>query len=51
MHLTPEMERALAGEQGEGRRKALELLVAVGEIYGAKRLIPITSAHLSGVSY
>jgi len=51
MQLTRDEERMLAGEEGEGRRKALELLVAVGEIYGAEKLIPITSAHLSGVSY
>jgi predicted aconitase len=51
MHLTRDEERTLAGEEGEGRRKALELLAAIGEIYDAKRLIPITSAHLSGVSY
>jgi len=41
----------LAGEHGLGKRKAMELLVALGAIYGADRLIPITSAHLSGVSY
>ena len=29
----------------------MELLVAVGKIYGAERLVPITSAHLSGVSF
>lgn len=29
----------------------MELLVALGDIYGAERLIPIASAHLSGVSY
>ena len=41
----------LAGKQGNGKKKAMELLVALGEIYGADRLVPITSAHLSGVSY
>ncbi|HVO77692.1 MAG TPA: aconitase X catalytic domain-containing protein [Methanomassiliicoccales archaeon] len=51
MQLTRDEESILAGDEGEGRRKALELLVAVGEIYGAERLIPISSAHLSGVSY
>lgn len=51
MHLSREEERILDGEEGEGKRKALELLVAVGDIYDAKRLILITSAHLSGVSY
>jgi predicted aconitase len=51
MFLTKEEESALAGEQGHGRRRAMELLVAVGKIYGAERLVPISSAHLSGVSY
>ena len=51
MFLTKEEESILAGEQGHGRRRAMELLVAVGKIYGAEKLVPITSAHLSGVSY
>jgi len=51
MQLTRDEEAILAGEKGEGCRKAMELLVALGDIYGAKRLIPIASAHLSGVSY
>lgn len=51
MHLTKDEEAILAGEKGEGRRKAMELLVALGDIYGAKRLVPISAAHLSGVSY
>ncbi len=51
MQLTLEEEAMLAGEHGLGKRKAMELLVALGAIYGADRLIPITSAHLSGVSY
>jgi predicted aconitase len=51
MFLTREEESILAGEQGYGRRRAMELLVAVGKIYGAEKLVPITSAHLSGVSY
>lgn len=29
----------------------MEILVALGEIYGAKRLIPITSAQVSGASF
>lgn len=51
MQLTPEEQEMLAGRQGNAKRKAMELLVALGTIYGADRLIPITSAHLSGVSY
>jgi predicted aconitase len=51
MFLTREEEAMLAGEKGEGTRTAMELLVALGDIYEAKRLVPIASAHLSGVSY
>ncbi len=41
----------LDGEEGEGVRKAMELVVALGRIYGAQDLVPISSAHISGVSY
>ena len=51
MELTKAEERILKGEEGEGRRKAMELVTALGKIYGAEGLIDITSAHLSGVSY
>jgi len=51
MHLTREEERVLGGEEGEARRKAMEIVVALGEIYGAKRLIPIASAQVSGASF
>jgi predicted aconitase len=51
MHLTSQEERILAGEEGHGRQKALELLVALGDIYGARRLIPIASAQVSGASF
>ena len=51
MYLTRDEERTLAGEDGESSRKAMELVVALGKIYGAEDLIDITSAHLSGASY
>lgn len=51
MHLTRQEERTLDGEEGHGRQKAMELLVALGDIYGAKRLIPIASAQVSGASF
>jgi len=51
MHLDPEDERILAGEQGETRQKMLELLVALGKVFGAERLVPIRSAQVSGASY
>lgn len=51
MDLTREEEAIFNGEQGEGAQKAMELVVALGKIYGAEDLIDITSAHLSGASY
>ena len=51
MYLDPEDERILAGEQGETKAKMLELLVALGKVFGAERLVPIRSAQVSGASY
>lgn len=51
MELTVDEERILSGEEGVSRQKAMELLVALGKVYGAENLIGITSAHLSGASY
>ena len=50
MDLTREEEAILNGEEGEGMQKAMELVTALGKIYGAEDLIDITSAHLSGAS-
>ena len=51
MHLTKEQEAMLAGEDGSAAAKLLELIVALGEVFGAERLVPVESAHVSGVSY
>jgi predicted aconitase len=51
MQLDPEDEKILAGEQGETRQKMLELLVALGKVFGAEQLVPIKSAQVSGASY
>ena len=51
MHLTGCEERTLRGEEGHARRRALEILVALGDIYGAERLISIASAQVSGASF
>ena len=51
MYLDPADERILAGEQGETRQKMLALLVALGKVFGAERLVPIRSAQVSGASY
>jgi predicted aconitase len=51
MQLDRDDERILAGEQGETLQKMLELLVALGKVFGAERLVPIKSAQVSGASY
>lgn len=51
MILTEEEQAIFDGERGAGAQKAMELVVALGKIYGADSLVDITSAHLSGASY
>jgi len=51
MNLTNEEQDMLVGKHGEGIQKAMEILVALGQIYGARDMIPITSSQVSGVSY
>ena len=51
MHLTKEEEQIYEGEEGWTKKKAMEILVAIGDINHATGLIPIKSAHVSGVSY
>jgi len=51
MYLTKEEERILEGEMGWAYQTAMKVLVKLGELFGATRLIPVRSAHISGVSY
>lgn len=51
MYLTLEEQKILSGQQGPALQKAMEIVFALGQIYSAKCLIPITSAQISGVSY
>ncbi len=51
MYLDFEDEKILAGEKGETRQRMMELLVALGKVFGAERLVPIRSAQVSGASY
>jgi len=51
MYLSKEEEDILEGEYGEGYAKMMRILVKIGDIYQADKLIPITSAQISGVSY
>jgi hypothetical protein len=51
MHLTKEEERMLDGEEGYAVKKSMEILVALGNIYGAEKLIKVGSVQVAGVSY
>lgn len=51
MNLTKREEKILEGGEGPGSQKAMEILVALGDIYDAERLIPVESAQIAGVSY
>ncbi|NUM34639.1 MAG: aconitase X catalytic domain-containing protein [Candidatus Brocadiae bacterium] len=51
MELSKEEEEILEGKQGVAKQKAMEILVALGNIYGAENLIPVASVQVSGVSY
>ena len=49
--LTDEEEAMRSGEAGLGVQKAMEIVVALGQIYGATDLVPVASVQVSGVSY
>ncbi|MBC7112581.1 MAG: aconitase X catalytic domain-containing protein [Candidatus Methanomethyliales bacterium] len=51
MYLSREEERMLSGEEGFAVQKAMELLTALGEVFGAERMVKIESAQIAGVSY
>ncbi len=51
MHLAPDEQAIYDGERGAVPQKAMEILVALGKIYGADRLIPVQSVQVAGVSY
>lgn len=51
MYLTTQEEKMLAGEEGRATQKAMQILVALGKIYGAERLVEVSSVQVSGVSY
>ena len=51
MYLTKEEEKILNGEKGEVMERLFRLLVRLGDIYGADKMIPIGSVQVAGVSY
>lgn len=51
MHLTKEEEKILDGKKGEVMERLFRLLVRLGDIYGADKMIPVGSVQVAGVSY
>jgi len=51
MYLTEREQKMLNGEEGYAVKKSMEILVALGDIYGAERLIKVGSVQVAGVSY
>jgi predicted aconitase len=51
MELTREEEAILGGSEGETRQRMMELLVGLGRVFSASRLVPVASAQVSGASY
>jgi predicted aconitase len=51
MQLTREQQSMYDGENGEACRQSMEMLCALGKIYGARDMVAITSAQVAGVSY
>ncbi len=51
MHLTKEEEKIFDGEKGEVMSRLFRLLVRLGDIYGADKMIPVGSVQVAGVSY
>lgn len=51
MYLTKNEEKMLDGEKGYAVKKSMEILVALGNIYGAEKLIEVGSVQVAGVSY
>ena len=51
MRLTKAQDDMFAGHQGQAAKTALEILHALGEIYGAEDLVPVAAVQIAGVSY
>jgi hypothetical protein len=51
MELTAEQQTLLEGGSARATRKAMEILVALGEVFDAERLLPVRSVQVSGVSF
>lgn len=51
MLLTREDEAMLSGEYGQGPEIAMSILVKLGDMYGADRMLKIENVHIDGAAY
>lgn len=51
IQLSLEEQAMLEGREGRAVQKSMRILLALAKIYGAERLIPVTSVQVAGVSY
>lgn len=50
MYLTKEEERMASGQEGQAYKKAMDILLKMGEYAGAERMVPVSWADLSTFS-
>ncbi len=51
MNLNDSEKRMLDGGMGRGPQSAMRLLTTLGVVYGAERMVPVSSCHVGGRSY
>ncbi|UCD03284.1 MAG: aconitase X catalytic domain-containing protein [Candidatus Aenigmatarchaeota archaeon] len=51
MKLTKEEQEMLEGKHGNAVKSSMDILVSLGEIFDARRLIDVSSVQIAGVSY
>lgn len=51
MYLTNVEEQMLSGEEGYAVQKNMQILTTLAEIFGASKMIPVSSVQVAGVSY
>ena len=51
LYLTDEEKRMLDGEYGYGAQTGMKILVALGKVFDAEKLIPVRSAHVAGTGF
>ena len=51
MQLTKYEQEMLDGKCGKGVQMAMDILVQMGELYGAQRFLPVKNAHIDAAAY